>query len=518
MQSELKEVILRAGERGYSRVDQPPAAVQSASAADHLGWMQGKLAFFERPLRELAEELQRKYNVRIHLFSPGIDTLTVTGSFDRQLVGYINRITRMDLIRRYAAHCFVICLMIIFSSVLYGQQGQRISINHKDAPLRSALLNLAEESGVEIIFSDDLVKNHRITLKAENVELHEALNLLLKDTQVGYNQVASNQLVLVPKNGEGLRGIVRDETTGQPLYFVNVFLANTSKGTTTNTAGYFEITKVPSGVYQLIVHHVGYEIGVVNVQFPSAAKEFLDIRLKVKPIQGEEVKVEASNKQWKKDLKRFIKEFIGTSKNARQCTLLNPFVLNFYREAETGQFRATSDSIIVIENRAIGYRIHLLLSYYGSQQESLRYLIYPKFEELVPKNDRQYRQWQKARENTYTGSYRHFLAACARGRLRQDGFSLYSTGNIRSRSRTSIKDPYETIIKPDTLGFTRLQFQDYLVVSIRHKGNALLHLPQGYIVFNEYGIVQPPLKRAEQYRYWYYPRIADFLPLDYFPL
>ena len=57
-----------------------------------------------------------------------------------------------------------------------------------------------------------------------------------------------------------ISGFVRDDATGEPISYANVFLAETSLGSATNVDGYFVITNVPFGSYQLLASMIGFKI------------------------------------------------------------------------------------------------------------------------------------------------------------------------------------------------------------------------------------------------------------------
>ncbi len=56
-----------------------------------------------------------------------------------------------------------------------------------------------------------------------------------------------------------IRGFVYDKVTGEPILFANVILKGTSKGSTTNENGYFVISKLSAGSYQLMIKYIGYK-------------------------------------------------------------------------------------------------------------------------------------------------------------------------------------------------------------------------------------------------------------------
>ena len=58
------------------------------------------------------------------------------------------------------------------------------------------------------------------------------------------------------QNGS-LRGNIFDAETGEPIIYCNLQLRGTSTGTTTDFEGFFTITNVPVGTYQLVATYIG---------------------------------------------------------------------------------------------------------------------------------------------------------------------------------------------------------------------------------------------------------------------
>ena len=56
-----------------------------------------------------------------------------------------------------------------------------------------------------------------------------------------------------------IKGFVYEESTGEPVMFCNVFLKGTTMGCSTNENGYFNISRIPDGNYNLYVTCVGYD-------------------------------------------------------------------------------------------------------------------------------------------------------------------------------------------------------------------------------------------------------------------
>ena len=64
--------------------------------------------------------------------------------------------------------------------------------------------------------------------------------------------------VLAENKGE-IEGYVKDSQTGIPLIGVNISIEGTQIKTITDTNGYFRITNLPPGIYEITVQYIGYQ-------------------------------------------------------------------------------------------------------------------------------------------------------------------------------------------------------------------------------------------------------------------
>ena len=99
-----------------------------------------------------------------------------------------------------------------------------------------------------------------------------------------------------------INGFVRDDATGEPISYANVFLANTSLGAATNQDGYFVITKVPLGPYEINASMIGYGIYNEEIMLFEGMPIRLDIRLKEEVIQTEEILVTAERQKFERSM------------------------------------------------------------------------------------------------------------------------------------------------------------------------------------------------------------------------
>ncbi|TDQ19178.1 outer membrane receptor for ferrienterochelin and colicins [Algoriphagus boseongensis] len=66
----------------------------------------------------------------------------------------------------------------------------------------------------------------------------------------------------------------------KPIEFANILLKGTSKGTITDSLGFFHLIDVPAGTYQIQVSRIGYVSESVSLSIPFEKGEFLSIELK----------------------------------------------------------------------------------------------------------------------------------------------------------------------------------------------------------------------------------------------
>ncbi|MBN1339696.1 MAG: TonB-dependent receptor [Bacteroidales bacterium] len=62
-----------------------------------------------------------------------------------------------------------------------------------------------------------------------------------------------------------VRGFVYEQESGEPVIFTNVYLQNTSYGSSTDVNGYFVISKIPAGNYLLLVTYLGFDTLKIDV-------------------------------------------------------------------------------------------------------------------------------------------------------------------------------------------------------------------------------------------------------------
>ncbi len=220
-------------------------------------------------------------------------------------------------------------------------------------------------------------------------------------------------------------GTVIDAHTKQPLGFATVFIAQTTYGTNTAENGTFKLISLPSGSHELVVSFLGYQ--TLSHQFTLQPGQQLAFRFELMPAanQLQEVVIRPDT-NWRYNYNVFLKNFLGQTANAAKTTIVNSDVLYFDFDPEKRVLSAEAIKPLVIENKALGYRLHFVLQDFkvDFQNGHTFHAGHPRFEEMKPRGKAQEKRWGEARLKAYRGSMMHFARALYQNKLEAEGFNV----------------------------------------------------------------------------------------------
>jgi hypothetical protein len=225
-----------------------------------------------------------------------------------------------------------------------------------------------------------------------------------------------------------IRGKIVDTKTQELLPFANVFINQTTLGTSTDLQGFFLLKNVPIGKHELVISYLGYQTASLQVDVSSDSRVLLDVRLIPVEVLLSEVKVSAKkDKAWENDLKVFENNFFGKSDFASKCKILNPWVLDFKRAQSEGieAFFASASDPLLIENMALGYSIWYYLKSMVVTNEGYNISGNIRYEELNTTDKSMALMWSNNRVTAFKGSYRHLFKSILQKTSKADGFYLY---------------------------------------------------------------------------------------------
>ena len=336
-----------------------------------------------------------------------------------------------------------------------------------------------------------------------------------------------------------LTGTVTDAATGRPIADANVFIASSMMGTTTDADGRYRIPAVPLGTLRLYVSIVGYEPDYVDLFVRRAGTYTNDFALAEAIVEIGEITVTSDNKKWKRQLEKFTRLFIGETPNAARTEIVNPEVLDF--EARGGDFRAHASEPLVIENRALGYRVTYFLKDFVATPNRTKYDGEPLFEELSASSPEEKALWKARRDSAFYGSFRHFMLAALNGRVEDQGFEIFSRPASDFGSSTRLQGSQRYPIRLDEIlhdgesddekiidfeGFVEIVYtqeeesQAYLDWTNQRRRprfrTSMIRVENGPAVVDRKGDVLDPYG-VTFYGYLAFERVADEVPKEYRP-
>ncbi len=163
--------------------------------------------------------------------------------------------------RRYL---FIISMLFFFGLQVGKSQGaldKLLNVDIKQQPLEKALYLLIDKADAHLSFSNDIIPDKEITLKAYNQPLSNILDLMLRDTDIQYRVVGSQIVLYSDQATTGqkvtISGFVEDAYSGEALIGVSIYDTYSGKGTTTNEYGFYSLT-LPADEVAIKYSYVGY--------------------------------------------------------------------------------------------------------------------------------------------------------------------------------------------------------------------------------------------------------------------
>lgn len=221
-----------------------------------------------------------------------------------------------------------------------------------------------------------------------------------------------------------LTGTVTDEKTGEPLPFANVYINNSSIGTTTNEKGTYVLANLPIGNLDVAVSYLGYAPIKQTLRFEKPGRKTVVFKMRSgMELEGVVIYSKKSKKREQR-LKIITRELLGAGPFSKLCKILNPDVLRISME-DDGHLMAQSTSPLKIENRALGYMVYQDLYDFDFYEGKVFYGGNTRFELLTPKNEEEKNLWRSNQKKAYQGSLKELLTSMVTDSLRENGFRVF---------------------------------------------------------------------------------------------
>ncbi len=316
--------------------------------------------------------------------------------------------------------------------------------------------------------------------------------------------------------GQDISGYVIDSKTREPLPGTSVYLDGSPIGTTTDLDGQFRIHQAINTHATLVISHMGY----ITKKIDNPSKnEKLEITL-VEDVQKlSEVVVTSDPFSRKQKLKAFRIEFLGDTKAAKLCKILNEDSIELFFNTYDNTLTALANGPIVIQNEYLGYRIKFDLNEFKiyfkkkslNQFDNVKYTLYSGFTQFsdIANDDPKI---IKRREKAYLGSSMHFMRSCWNSDWKDQNFTF------KQGSNTVSSDQLIENIESGVGDFRIIRFKKDSITINYHKKPYYQSTVQikktDTFSIDKYGSYRP-YENLALGGYMAELRIGDMLPIDY---
>jgi hypothetical protein len=223
-----------------------------------------------------------------------------------------------------------------------------------------------------------------------------------------------------------ITGKVVSSENKSPLPDVSVFLSNSKVGNKTQKDGSFTLSDIKAGRYELVVSCVGYKPYSKNIIIGYTDTHLPTIGLEDRVGELGEVKITSErDKTRERYIALFTRAFLGSTKNAADCKIVNPEVIDFTYDKKSTKLSASTSIFLIIDNKALGYRIKYLIQSFLTDP-ILGFISYTGSSVFEPmtSNALQEKIWQNNRAEAYRGSTMHFLRSCIANVVNENSFTV----------------------------------------------------------------------------------------------
>ncbi len=355
-----------------------------------------------------------------------------------------------------------------------------------------------------------------------------------------------------------LTGTVVDESNKEPIPIVNIYISNTTIGTTSDNKGMFRIPAIPFESITVVFSCIGFETVTKQVIFKDDKTLHLNVEMEEMAYDLPSINVvEKENEEWQRNFRVFSLQFLGNNYDPDESEITNPYSINFSSTFE-GKLTAECKVPLVILNDYLGYKITYHLKEFVYHNPNLKFYGTMFFKEnLSPDSEKADKQLRN-RQFAYAGSMRHLLKTMNNffvqsqedtaykvspedetrlemnsDYMSREGFTVSITNRLPKKlNKPSTAFPVNTnslIRQGISTNELVLRFQNFLRIDFNPQliegklsdiGSGLKHSwitlesREAYIDLTSWSIDEYTIR---SYGHWANMRVLDMLPLDYKP-
>jgi hypothetical protein len=241
---------------------------------------------------------------------------------------------------------------------------------------------------------------------------------------ISFCTIAHNQII---------KGTIQDQSTKNPINFATVYFSGTFVGTHSDQNGNFEIDISKNKSMPLIISALGYYSNTVSY---LSSDKYYRIYLKPKIFELDDIVISTKGnakmrRERKENIKIFREVFIGKTSNAQKCDIINENDLMFKYSSFSDTIIAFSIKPLLIENKALGYKISYYLDKFEYSEQTDYFYFYGNIMFLDDSTTRERRtqRFEGRREIAFLGSRMHFFRTLWIDDLNSSGYSVYDNNN-----------------------------------------------------------------------------------------
>ena len=316
-------------------------------------------------------------------------------------------------------------------------------------------------------------------------------------------------------NAQTLLGKVIDAQTKEPLEMASVYFDNTTIGTVTNEKGEFSIDYNDAIQSTLIISILGYQKTYIN-DYREKTEVLVSLTEALNELDEVEISYDDGMTR-KQKLKLFKENFLGTSKFARSCKIINEDAIFLRYDKDDKKLYASAKQPLKIINKALAYEIsydlgdyEILFQYIDLNENifNIRQVAYygNVFYKDLNQNEPK-KRILKNREKAYDASVQRFMRALYYKDFKEKGY-LFGEGGFKI-------NPYKylTLSKKDSSNLVTAKLEKPVAIYYKDAISFIQTVVPEFKI-NRYGN-HTPVTSVMFGGAMGTKRVGDMLPLDF---
>jgi len=318
-----------------------------------------------------------------------------------------------------------------------------------------------------------------------------------------------------------IKGNIYNSDTRETIPYAAIYFAGSLAGTASDQDGHFVLDVSNYNAKPITIRAIGYETYILK-NVPSDKE--CEIFLKPGPFDLEEAVIGTKSLERKRKayLRLFRTEFLGSTGNQRQCTILNESDIKFDYTNDKDTVRAYAVKPLIVNNNSLGY----VINYYLDEFKYDKHTNIVNFtgdivftEDLAIKDTITRASYFKKRNDAYLGSCMHFFRSLWANALDINGFSFSNPSKDISNTsfiQTLMTDKlitYKDVVFEDSRHQKFFTYSGDLNIDFNGRTTLVIFL-KPLVHFEQNGFFDPTGLQ------WHGPmaeqRIADILPYEYY--